>query len=132
MRRFSVARRASAILPALALGLILPGCGQAPSSPAPATPPAAPLGGQSLEPSPRLILGRVIALDPPRRFAFVELAPDAPRGATVPDTDLIVRTADLRETARLRTTRQLRGRTLGTLVVEGNPGIGDEVVWLAP
>lgn len=132
MRRCLRPRRALALLLPLALGSLAASCGQAPASGTSASAPAAPLGPQALEPSPRLILGRVIAVDPGRRFAFVELASDAPRGATVPETELIARTADLRETARVRATRQLRGRTLGTLIVEGNPGLGDEVVWLAP
>jgi len=36
------------------------------------------------------------------------------------------------ETARLRASRYLRGRTLGTKILTGQPAPGDEVVWLAP
>ena len=101
---------------------------QSPAPPAassPATPPA-PL----LAPSPHRLVGRVIGVDSTRRFAIVELAPSAP--VSRPDTELIARTDDLRETARLRATRQLRGRTLGTAIMTGQPAIGDEVVWASP
>jgi hypothetical protein len=47
-------------------------------------------------------------------------------------TELIVRTPALQITARLRTSRYVRGRTLGTKIVEGQPSPGDEVVWVAP
>jgi hypothetical protein len=38
----------------------------------------------------------------------------------------------LRETGRVRASRYVRGRTLGTTLVAGQPSLGDEVVWLAP
>jgi hypothetical protein len=85
-----------------------------------------------LSPSPRLIVGQVIAVDRERGFAFVELARDAPVAAAVPDTELLTRNDDLQETARLQVSRHLRGRTLGTTITSGNPVSGDEVVWLAP
>ncbi len=88
--------------------------------------PPAPL----LAPSSHRLVGRVIGVDSTRRFAIVELAASAP--APRPDAELIARTDDLRETARLRATRQLRGRTLGTTIVNGQPAIGDEVVWASP
>jgi hypothetical protein len=90
------------------------------------------IGATVPEPSPRLIIGRVIAVDATQGFAFVELVPDAPRAATVAETELISRTLELRETARLSASRQLRGRTLGTIILSGKPAPGDEVVWLAP
>src|SRR3954466_10759748 len=94
--------------------------------------PPAPLPAGALIPSPGIIIGRVVAIDAARRFAFVELAPDAPTSATAEGADLVARTLDLRETARLQASRYLRGRTLGTHIVSGQPTPGDEVVWLAP
>jgi len=47
-------------------------------------------------------------------------------------SELIVRTLELRETGRLRVSRYLRGRTLGTDIFAGQPHPGDEVVWQAP
>jgi hypothetical protein len=95
-------------------------------------PPPAPLADGALIPSPRLIIGRVIAIDAERRFAFVELAADASANATAEGSELLARTLDLRETARLHASRYVRGRTLGTHIVSGQPSPGDEVVWLAP
>lgn len=91
-----------------------------------------PLAEGALLPSPRLIVGRILAVDAERRFAFVELAADAPAGAATEGADLLTRTLELRETARLHASRHLRGRTLGTRIVSGQPSPGDEVVWLAP
>ena len=86
----------------------------------------------ALLPSPRLIIGRILAVDQDHGFAFVELASDAPHGALNAGTELSVRTLDLRDTGRIEVSRYLRGRTLGTKIVAGQPSPGDEVVWLAP
>ena len=86
----------------------------------------------ALLPSPRLIVGRVIAVDREQGFAILELASDAPKSAVADGSELIARSLDLRETARLRVSRYLRGRTLGSKIVAGRPTPGDEVVWLAP
>ncbi len=94
--------------------------------------PATVIGADALLPSPRLIVGRIIAVDREQGFAILELAPDAPASALADGNELIARTADLRETARLRASRYLRGRTLGTKILTGQPAPGDEVVWLAP
>jgi hypothetical protein len=90
------------------------------------------LGADALLPSPRLIVGRIVAVDAARKFAFVDLASDAPAAALADGTELIVRTMELQETARLQASRYVRGRTLGTKIVGGQPSPGDEVVWLAP
>jgi hypothetical protein len=119
----------AALFTLLAIIPFLPSCRIA--APTPASSPAV-LGPDALVPSPRLIIGRVIAVEMPQGFAFVELATDAPATALVDGTELITRTLDLRETARLRVSRYVRGRTLGTKVVAGQPSPGDEVVWLAP
>jgi len=97
-------------------------------------PPLAPalLGSNALVPSARLIVGRIVALDPARRFAFIELHADAPTVALAEGSEWITRTPDLRETGRVRVSRQVRGRTVGTFIVTGQPAPNDEVVWLAP
>lgn len=98
----------------------------------PAPPPAAAAPSEPLAPSPRLLVGRVLEHDAARGFAFIELAPDAPRPALAPGTLLLVRRPDLTPAATLRTSAFLRGRTLGTRVASGTPRPGDEVVWEAP
>jgi hypothetical protein len=90
------------------------------------------LGTGALLPSPRLIVGRVIAVDRAQHFAFVNLATDAPAAALTPGTELIARTLELRDTGRVQVSPYVRGRTLGTRIVDGQPSPGDEVVWLAP
>lgn len=90
------------------------------------------LPADALVPSPRLIVGRLTAIDAAQGFAFVEIAADAPAAALAPGTELITRTLELRESGRVRTSPFVRGRTLGTLIVAGQPSAGDEVVWLAP
>jgi hypothetical protein len=106
------------------------GCRQAapPRSPAPASPLVT---SEALAPSPRLIVGRLIAVDLAQGFAFVDVAFDAPPAATQAGEELVCRTIDLRVTARLQA-RYLRGRTLGCRIVAGQPGPDDEVVWVAP
>jgi hypothetical protein len=100
---------------------------QRPPKPAPTV-----LSAGALLPSPRLIVGRLIAIDEARQFAFVELAPDAPQAALVEGTELSVRTLALRDTGRLQVSPYVRGRTLGAKIKSGQPSPGDEVVWLAP
>ncbi|MEY2880715.1 MAG: hypothetical protein RLZZ15_3095 [Verrucomicrobiota bacterium] len=101
-----------------------------PSRAAPAAPAALPPG--ALLPSANLLVGRVIAIDAERGFAFVELAADVPAEALVDGAELRARTDALRETARLRASRHLRGRTLGTTIIAGRPAPGDEIVFPAP
>jgi hypothetical protein len=96
------------------------------------SPPTHVVATEALVPSPRLIVGRIIAVDPAQRFAFVELASDAPPAALAEGTELSVRTLELRETGRLSASRHVRGRTLGARILAGQPSPGDEVVWLAP
>ncbi len=118
----------------LAAILFFSGCRTrpAPVPPAAVAPAAVPDLSGRLAPSPRLIVGRIFALDPAQGFAFVDLGADAPAAALVNGTELIVRTLDLRETGRLVASSHLRGRTLGTRIAAGAPQVGDEVVWLAP
>lgn len=113
--------------------LLLAGCAGSAALPD-QSPPAAPspLGVDALVPSARLLVGRIVAVDADRRFAFVELAPDAPAAALEAGSELIARTLALQETARLEVSRQRRGRTLGTRIISGQPAPNDEVVWLAP
>ena len=97
-----------------------------------ATAPTEPLPPGALLPSRNLLVGRVLAVDATRGFAIVELASDAPPAALAADAELLARTDELRETARLRASRYVRGRTLGTKIVSGQPAPGDEVVFPAP
>jgi hypothetical protein len=120
------------LLSLLAVIFLLSSCGNFASRRSPTKTPPTPLSAGALIPSPRLIVGRVVAIDAERRFAFVELAGDAPTAATADGSELIARTMELRETARLQASRYVRGRTLGTNIVAGQPSPGDEVVWLAP
>lgn len=96
------------------------------------TAPAPLLPADALVPSPRLIVGRITAIDAAQGFAFVEIASDAPSAALAAGAELIARTLELQESGQLRTSRFVRGRTLGTTIVAGQPSAGDEVVWLAP
>jgi hypothetical protein len=94
--------------------------------------PSEPLPAGALLPSHNLLVGRVLAVDLARGFAFVELAADAPANALSDGAELVSRTDALRETARLRASRIVRGRTLGTKILAGQPTPGDEVVFPAP
>jgi len=94
--------------------------------------PAALPSPGALLPSPRLLVGRVIAVDAHRGFAMVELSGDAPGDALAEGSELLTRTGELLETARLRPTRYRRGRTLGCVIVSGRPAVENEVVWIAP
>jgi hypothetical protein len=123
-------RSTARLTAALAVLLLLPACRHARPSVSASQTPA--LSATPLAPSPRLVVGRVGAVDSAHGFAFVELASDAPHDAITEGTELIVRTADLRETGRLRASRYVRSRTLGTRIIAGQPTVGDEVVWLAP
>jgi hypothetical protein len=98
---------------------------------APAT-PVSNVVSDTLAPSPRLITGRIVSVDTAQAFALVELTWDAPAAAIAEGSELIVRTLELRETARLQASRYVRGRILGTKIVAGQPTSGDEVVWHAP
>ncbi len=89
-------------------------------------------GPAALRPSANKLVGRVLAVDLVRGFAFVNLAAEPPAAALTAGAELIVRTDDLRETARLRTSRYVRGRTLGANIVSGQPTLDDEVVFHAP
>ena len=88
-----------------------------------------PLPAGALLPSQNLLVGRVLAVDAGRGFAFVELTSSPPAAALADGADLVARTDDLRETARLRVSRYVRGRTLGAKIVSGQPAPGNEVVW---
>jgi len=93
---------------------------------------AEPLPAGALLPSQNLLVGRVLAVDLVRGFAFVDLASTAPAAALADGAELVARTDDLRETARLRPSRYVRGRTLGARIVSGQPASGNEVVWPTP
>lgn len=115
---------AAKLLTLLAAFSFFVGCHHAPPTPR--------FPADALVPSPRLIVGRITAIDAAQGFAFVEIAADAPPAALTAGIELVARTLELRESGRLRTSRFVRGRTLGTAIVAGQPSAGDEVVWLAP
>jgi hypothetical protein len=81
--------------------------------------------------SPHKIVGRIVAVDTARGFAFVSLTATTPAAALADGGELIVRSDDLTETGRLRTSRYARGRTLGSQIISGQPKMGDEVVFPA-
>ena len=91
-----------------------------------ATPPT------TLAASPRKLVGRVSAIDLARGFAFVTLSTEPPSSALADGAQLIARTDDLHETARMKTARNARGRILATQIISGQPTPGDEVVTLTP
>ena len=126
-------RTARLLLP-LAVFFFAGACGHvAPPTPAPSSPAAeASLQLDALRPSPNRLVGSILAVDATRGFAFIGLASEPPATALVEGAELVARTAGLRETARLRASRYLRGRTLGTTIVSGQPSPGDEVVFHAP
>jgi hypothetical protein len=99
---------------------------QPPPAAAEALPPGA------LLPTRNLLVGRVLAVDGPRGYVFVDLSSEAPPAALAEGAELVARTDDLKETARLRAARYVRGRTLSAKIVSGQPTPGDEVVFLAP
>jgi hypothetical protein len=123
---------AARLLAPLAVFLVLAACGHV----APSAPPAAdgrgPPPAAALRPSPNKLVGRVLAVDAARGFAFVDLTAEPPAAALADGAELIARTDDLRETARLRASRYVRGRTLGARIVSGQPAPGDEVVFFVP
>ena len=122
------------LLTLLAVIYFVPGCSTATTTPQPSRsaasaamlPPA-----DALTLSPHKIVGRIVAVDTARGFAFVSLTTTTPAAALVEGGELIVRSDDLRETGRVRTSRYNRGRTLGTQIISGQPKLGDEVVFHA-
>lgn len=122
-------RPAARLLTPLA-ALFFAACGHV-APPALVGDPAAP-SASALQASPHQLVGRVLAVDAARGFAFVDLTAAPPAAALAEGAELIARTDDLRETARLRTSRYQRGRTLGTTVTAGQPAVGNEVVVVAP
>lgn len=86
----------------------------------------------ALAASPRKLVGRVLAIDLPRGFAFVTLTTEPPLPALNLGAELTARTDDLRETARMKTARSTRGRILAVQIISGQPTAGDEVVVVAP
>ena len=113
--------------PLLAVFFLLTGCQS--KIVAPAESPAAP---RAITASANLIVGRVLAVDATLGFAILDLAPAAPSAALQPGARLIARTEDLRPTARLQVSRHQNGRTLGTVITDGQPAVGDEVIFRAP
>ena len=126
------------LLTLLAVIFFAPGCATvAPPTPNPGVSPrqpssAIPPPAATLGLSPNKIVGRILAIDATRGFAFVTLTAAAPAAALVAGAALIVRSDDLTETGYLRASRYTRGRTLGAQIISGQPTLGDEVVFHAP
>ena len=122
------------LLTLLAVIYFVPGCSTATTTP-PASRSAAAAAmlppADALTLSPHKIVGRIVAVDTARGFAFVSLTTTTPAAALVEGGELIVRSDDLRETGRVRTSRYTRGRTLGTHIISGQPKLGDAVVFHA-
>ena len=125
------------LLTLLAVIYFVPGCSTATTTPQPSRSAASAAAAAMLPPadaltlSPHKIVGRIVAVDTARGFAFVSLTTTTPAAALVAGGELIVRSDDLRETGRVRTSRYNRGRTLGTQIISGQPKLGDEVVFHA-
>jgi len=122
------------LLTLLAVIYFVPGCSTATTTPQPSRSAAAAAmlpPADALTLSPHKIVGRIVAVDTARGFAFVSLTTTTPAAALVEGGELIVRSDDLRETGRLRPSRYTRGRTLGTQIISGQPKLGDEVVFHA-
>lgn len=122
----------AALIGVATMALLASGCSYfsiTPPAPPKPPPPRDPLPAGALLPSQNLLVGRIIAVDAKRGFAFIELSHSAPPAALVEGTALVARTDDLRETARLGASRYTRGRTLGARILSGQPSPGDEVVW---
>lgn len=122
------------LLTLLAVIYFVPGCSTATTTPQPSRSAAAAAmlpPADALTLSPHKIVGRIVAVDTARGFAFVSLTTTTPAAALVEGGELIVRSDDLRETGRVRTSRYTRGRTLGTQIISGQPKLGDEVVFHA-
>jgi hypothetical protein len=117
---------ARALLP-LAVFFLFAGCRSQPLATVPT--PNAP---RPITASPNQIVGRVLSIDANLGFAILDLAPTAPAAALQPGARLIARTDDLRPTARLQVSRHRSGRTLGTVITDGQPAVGDEVIFRAP
>ena len=115
------------VLLSLAVFFLFAGCRSQPLAPAP--PPHVPL---SITASPNQIVGRVLSIDANLGFAIIDLAPAAPAAALQTGARLSARTDDLRPTARLQVSRHRSGRTLGTVITDGQPSVGDEVIFRAP
>ena len=121
------------LLTLLAVIYFVPGCSTATTTPASRSAAAAAIlpPADALTLSPHKIVGRIVAVDTARGFAFVSLTTTTPAAALVEGGELIVRSDDLSETGRVRTSRYTRGRTLGAQIISGQPKLGDEVVFHA-
>lgn len=122
------------LLTLLAVIYFVAGCSTGPTTPhaSRADPSAAMLPpANALTLSQHKIVGRIVAVDAARGFAFVSLTTTTPAAALADGGELIVRSDDLSETGRLRTSRYNRGRTLGAQIISGQPKMGDEVVFHA-
>ncbi len=109
--------------------LALAGCATRGARPSSAgNPGPAEAGPSATNPAPSQVVGRVIAVDAGTASVIVQLAPYATFSSALSGRTLIARRDDLEPTARLLASPYLRGRVLGTRLLEGRPETGDEVV----
>jgi len=75
----------------------------------------------------------VLAVDPAAHTVIVDVSPYAVLPGNLTGRMLLARNpGDLRPTGRLQASPYLRGLTLGTRLIEGQPVVGDEVVLVPP
>ena len=79
--------------------------------------------------SPVQVVGRVIVVDMRTLSVIIDLAPYVILPSDFATRQLVSRRDDLQPTARLQSSPYLRGRTLGTRLIAGQPQVGDEVVF---
>jgi hypothetical protein len=122
------------LLTLLAVFFFSAGCSHlAPLTPTPLPPKSGdPLPADALRASPNRLVGRIFSVDATLGFAFVDLTSEPPGAALADGAELTARHDDLSETARLQTTRLLRGRTLAVKIIAGRPAPGNEVVIRSP
>ena len=114
---------------ALALGcLLLAGCASLGRKAPVDTDAAAKHNATAIASSSALVVGRIVSIEPSSLSVLVEVGSFAVLPADFATRILIARTDALSTTARLQSSPYIRGRILGTRLIEGVPHVGDEVV----
>ena len=114
---------------ALALGcLLLAGCVSLGRKASSDTAAEAHLNATAVVSSSALVVGRIVSIDPSNLSVLVEVGSVAVLPHDFATRILIARTDQLSSTARLQSSAYIRGRILGTRLIEGCPHVGDEVV----
>ncbi len=114
---------------ALALGcLLLAGCVSLGRKAPAATAEVAKQNATAIASSSALVVGRIVSIEPSSLSVMVEVGSFAVLPPDFATRILIARTDGLSLTARLQSSAYIRGRILGTRLIEGAPHVGDEVV----